>query len=93
LVIVNTSILLRVCVHAPDESVRLPDVGDTGGIHLETRVVAQVLAAHRGQEAMPMFPDCDVDRDIAIIGGIDVERRARGAAVVPVRGGTLPDCQ
>jgi hypothetical protein len=55
------------------------------GIGLEPRVVAQVLAAHRGQQMMPMLLDRDVDRDIAVIGGVDAERRAGMAAVAGTR--------
>ena len=58
---------------------------DAVGIGLETRVVSQILAAHRGQQIMPVLFDCDVHCDIAVIGRIDIERRARTAAIAGTR--------
>ena len=65
---------------------------DAVGIGLETRVVAQVFAAYRRQQMMPMLFDRDVDRDIAVIGRVDAERRTRMAAVAGTRrnGARLP---
>jgi hypothetical protein len=68
-----------------DETVGLVDMRDAVGIGPETRGVAQVFAAHRGQEMMPMLLNCDLDRDIAVIGRVNVERRARMAAVARSR--------
>jgi hypothetical protein len=55
------------------------------GIGREPRVVAQVFAAHSDQQMMPVFLDCDVHCDIAVFGRVDIERRARMAAVAGTR--------
>jgi hypothetical protein len=55
---------------------------DAVGIGLEN---ADRRAGPRGQEMMPMFLNRDVDRDKAVIGGVDAERRARMAAVARSR--------
>jgi hypothetical protein len=75
-----------------DESVGLVDMCDAVGTGLETRVVARVLATDCGQQIMPMLLDRDVDRDIAVIGAVDASGE-RAWLRLPVRGGTLPDCQ
>ena len=68
-----------------DESVGLVEMGDTIGIGLKARVVAEVRTAHRRQQLMPVLLDRDIDCDIAVIGGVDIERRARMAAVAGTR--------
>jgi len=55
------------------------------GIGLEPRVVVQIFATHRGQQIMPVLFDGNVHRDIAIFGRVDIERRARTAAVAGTR--------
>src|SRR6516165_11530264 len=69
---------LRPCGY---RSVSLVHMRDAVGTSLETRVVSQILAAHRGQQIMPVLFECDVHCDIAVIGRIDIERRARTAAI------------
>ena len=74
LVRAKISILPRVRVHRLDQRVGLVHMGDAAGIGRKTRVVAEILAAHRLQQILEMRLGDDVDRDMPVVGR---ERRCR----------------
>ena len=70
---------------AGDQCVGFVSVPDTRRRRVEPDIVAQILAAHCLQQAMPVLLDGKVHRDIAVIGRIDVDRDAAVAGIAGAR--------
>ena len=68
-----------------DQRVGFPTVRQPRGGAVEARVVAQILAAHSLEQAVPVLLDREVHRDVTIIGRVDVDRHPAVARIAGAR--------
>jgi hypothetical protein len=81
----NTSILPSVRVHAATSASVSPRLATRAALSANRGVVAQILAAHRPEQIVPMLLDRDIHCDVAVLGRVDVQWHAAVAGVTGPR--------